>query len=119
MAYLRGKITMATKSKRHNHHYYRAELMPGHIVWTCGAGDCTHHMPPHYESLLLHKNYYCFSCNKVARILQHHLNHDPLYFMEHDTNVLQSHPICYDCAHGIVADDDTDSIVDTYLKPGA
>ena len=97
---------MATKSKRHPHKYYRVEL-PGQIVWACASGDCPHHMPPHYEQLLLNKQFVCWNCGSTnSNILPEHLKLKPEYFLSIDDPTFVSHPICRNCALNIKIDED-------------
>ena len=93
---------MATRSKRHNHRYYRMKLPNSTIVWACAEGDCLHHMPVHYTPMMLHKNFYCWQCGEIDRIREEHLKDNARYFSQDlDKKGFLSHPICFNCANNI------------------
>lgn len=77
---------MSKGSKRHTHKYYHAQLPFGH-VWACALPDCQHHMPNHYESLLLGKSSICWECGNTFKL--------------NGENMKQDKPICEGCKIGI------------------
>jgi formylmethanofuran dehydrogenase subunit E len=79
---------MANKSKcvSHQYHkYYKVEVN-GIKVWACSWSDCNHHMPKHYESMVVGKGSYCMQCNEKIILDTENMKNDM--------------PICYNCKHG-------------------
>jgi hypothetical protein len=72
--------------KAHIHKYYRAQL-PFGKVWACALSDCNHHMPQHYESLMLGKKSLCTACGEVMSLTEHNLNTE--------------RPLCFNCEYGL------------------
>jgi hypothetical protein len=101
---------MSTKSKRHTHKYYRVGEL-----WTCALPDCLHHMPKHYEPMLLNKGFYCWSCGEINQLREEHLKLNPKYFSE--TDKIPTHPICWNCANNMPKDGDIDfDVLDEKIK---
>jgi len=114
---------MSSKGRRHPHKYYRVKLPGQYPVWACALEDCSHHMPRHYESLLLHKSFECWNCGEQGKITQEHLDLNSKYFTTLDDVKFPSHPICMSCIIGIQFDEpgpvkfeDVDAILDSIRK---
>lgn len=86
---------MSTKSKRHTHRYYRVRMDNNAFIWTCAEPDCMHHMPKHYEPMLLGKSFFCFECGSQDILRGEHLKLNPQYFMADDE--FPSRPRCIKC----------------------
>jgi hypothetical protein len=56
-------------------HMYRKVEINGVKVFACGLPECSHHMPKHYENLLLGKFSICWKCRETMK-----LDHDNMQF---------------------------------------
>jgi hypothetical protein len=81
-------------SKKEIHRYYRVETFPNRFMWACANSNCTHHMPSHYERMLVNKGFICWQCGEHGSLRLEHLNVNPNYFIK-ETGLI--HPICDDC----------------------
>src|SRR5439155_475813 len=62
-------------SKKHTHKYHKV-LVSGVKLFACGFPDCTHHMPKHYESLLIGKASYCWKCGDRMLLDKDNMRYD-------------------------------------------
>jgi len=93
----------STKAKRHIHKYRKVEVN-NVKVWACALPTCSHHMPKHYENMVLGKMSICWGCGNE--------------FILDERAMLQDMPECYNCAKGITQKDNEvikDFNIDEYL----
>lgn len=62
-------------SKKHTHKYHKV-LVSGVKLFACGFPDCSHHMPKHYESLLIGKASYCWKCGNRMLLDKDNMRYD-------------------------------------------
>lgn len=103
--------------KREVHKYYRVAISPGNYLWTCANTDCNHHMPNHYERMLLNKAFICWQCGEHGIIREEHLKGKPEYFIKETNSV---HPICDSCRESgtfpiIHLDDERSEVTDEVI----
>ena len=72
---------MSVKGKRHIHKYYKARVL-GEKLWACAIPTCSHHMPPHYNSLMPGKATICWKCDEAMILDPDALNMDKPMCME-------------------------------------
>jgi hypothetical protein len=63
-------------------------MVNGEAIWACSLPDCYHHMPHHYERLMLGKRSICWQCGEETVIMD-------------DRAMKMDMPICITCASGI------------------
>lgn len=88
-------------SKKHTHKYHKV-LVSGVKLFACGFPDCSHHMPKHYESLLIGKASYCWKCGNRMLLDKDNMRYD--------------FPWCLECKFG---DEQGSNLVDVMINPAA
>lgn len=80
-------------SKKHIHKYHHVDTIQGKL-WACALPGCNHHMPIHYENLLIGKFSICWACNEKLIL---------------DEEVMKSDkPECINCRTGLKEEKEKD-----------
>jgi len=89
------------KPKKHIHKYHHVDTVNGKL-WACAQPECSHHMPKHYEPLLIGKASICWTCEGLFRLNAENMKHDK--------------PICEACSLGDSSDTNIESIITSIAK---
>lgn len=71
-------------SKKHIHKYHKIDVNSVD-VWACALPECNHHMPKHYEKMVVGKASICWGCGD--------------FLVLSEANMSMNKPECFKCLH--------------------